>query len=230
MTTPLRVVFLDVGGPLYPDDNFVVAALVGINELRTQEGLEPINRGELTEVFDYVRNSEGTSMRKTFAEKFLGSKDRATELHEAIAPHWVHPEGTLYPDVLPFLESVRGLIHIGIVANQEVATKDALLRDGLGPYVESFGLSALVGLEKPSPEFFQWALDQFDAKPPEALHVGNRFDTDVAPASALGLRTAWVLRGEAPDDPPQSQRNVADFVVSNLTELKHQLLPELTSK
>ena len=34
--------------------------------------------------------------------------------------------------------------------------------------------------------------------PEHTVHIGNRLDTDVRPAKALGIGTIWVLRGEAP--------------------------------
>jgi len=227
MATALRAVFLDVGGPIYPDDNFVTAAIVGLNELRATDGVAPVSETEVRIVFDYVRNTDGVSMRRTFAQEFLGDAGLASELHRAIAPHWRHPEGTLYPDVLPFLKQISPFVRIGIIANQELETKDALDRDGVAPFIHSWGLSGLVGKEKPSPELFQWALDDVGVAAPEALHIGNRFDTDVLPAHSLGLRTAWILRGEAPDNPPAEQLEVADFHAADLAELGRLLVPEL---
>jgi putative hydrolase of the HAD superfamily len=227
MDRPVQAVFLDVGGPLYPDENFVAAAVIALNELRSTDGVAPVSTTEVTMVFDFVRNTEGASMRKTFAAEFLGDEKLATMLHAAIAPHWRHPAGTLYSDVVPFLTLVSPHVRVGIVANQEQETKDALIRDGVAPFIQSWGLSGLVGKEKPSPEFFEWALHDLGIEAAEALHVGNRFDTDVLPAHSLGLRTAWILRGEAPDEPPAHQLHVADFVAHDLSELGHLLAPLL---
>jgi FMN phosphatase YigB (HAD superfamily) len=226
MAPALRAVFLDVGGPIYPDDNFVTAAIVGLNELRANDGAAPVSASEVRVVFDYVRNTEGASMRKTFAAEFLSDEKRAAELHRAIAPHWRHPKGTLYPDVVPFVKQITSFVRVGIIANQEIETKEALIRDGVAPFIDSWGLSGLVGKEKPSPELFQWALDDIGVTAAEALHIGNRFDTDVFPAHSLGLRTAWILRGEAPDNPPADQLDVADFHAADLAELGRLLAPE----
>lgn len=225
MESTLRAIFLDVGGPLYPDENFLRAAVIALNSLREAEGRSAVSTEEVTEVFDWVRNTEGASMRKTFAKEFLGDTARVRELHAAIAPHWRHPEGSLYPDVLPFLQQISPFVTLGIIANQESETKDALARDGVAPYIHTWGLSGLVGKEKPSPELFHWALEDAGVDASEALHVGNRFDTDVLPAHTLGLRTAWILRGEAPDHPPADQLEVADFVAPTLQELGALLLP-----
>ena len=110
----------------------------------------------------------------------------ALELHERTRRHWVHPPGTLYPDVLPLLRALAGKVAIGVLANQEATVVDALTRDGVAPFVDVWGVSALVGYEKPSPDLFRWCLAQAGCAPEQAVHVGNRLDTDVRPAAALG--------------------------------------------
>lgn len=223
----LRAVFLDVGGPLYPDENFLGAAHQAINALRADSGEEPVEFERVRELFDWVRNTEGASMRKSFAREFLGSEDKASDLHREIAPLWRHPAGTLYPDVIPFLEAVARVVPVGIIANQESETKDALTRDGASGFISSWGLSGLVGHEKPHPEIFHWALGDLGVEPEDAIHIGNRFDTDVLPAHTLGLNTGWVLRGEAPDHPPAEQLAIATLTAPTLAGLLPLLLPLL---
>ena len=38
-----RAVFIDVGGPLYDDDNFLRAATIAVDELRAESGLAPVD-------------------------------------------------------------------------------------------------------------------------------------------------------------------------------------------
>jgi len=219
-----RAIFIDVGGPMYPDDNFLAAAFVAINALRETAAQAPITPQQMRETFDRVRNRSSGSLRKTLAAEFLGSEDLHHELHQAIAPLWVHPEGSLFSDVIPFLQSVASDAVVAIVANQEQATIDALVRDQVAPFIDVWGISAVVGFEKPSAKFFQWALDQAGVEAASAVHIGNRFTNDVLPAHQLGLKTVWLLRGEAPDDPPASQREMADIVTSSLDGLGPRVL------
>jgi FMN phosphatase YigB (HAD superfamily) len=121
---------------------------------------------------------------------------------------------------------VHGRLVVGIVANQERAVIDALRRDGVGDLVDVWGVSALVGHEKPSPELFSWALAEAGAAADQAVHIGNRLDTDVRPAQRLGLGTVWVLRGEAPDHPTPEQLAEPDLVVPDLSQLADVLLTE----
>jgi FMN phosphatase YigB (HAD superfamily) len=228
--TGLKAVFCDVGGPIYDDENFVDAVLTALDELRLADGRPPVERAEFRVIYDNSRAAQGGSMRAALAEEFLGDRARRAELHELTKEYWVHPVGTMYADVLPFLRSIDGRVRFGVLANQEAGVVQALERDGVAPFVDVWGISALVGHEKPSPEFFHWALDQAGVAPDEAVHIGNRLDTDVRPAQALGLGTVWVLRGEAPDDPTDTQLAEPDIVVHTLDGLAPRLFDLIESR
>jgi FMN phosphatase YigB (HAD superfamily) len=216
----LAAVFCDVGGPIYDDENFVAAVLTALDELRADAGAGPVDRVRFRELYDATRAAQAGSLRTALSAEF--GVDR-TDLHMRTKAHWTHPAGTIYPDVLPFLRSLHGRVKLGVLANQEEGVIRALERDGVAPYVDVWGISAVVGLEKPSPEFFGWALDQAGVAAQDAVHIGNRLDTDVRPAQALGLRTVWVLRGEAPDDPTPGQLAEPDIAVRTLDGLAPRL-------
>ncbi|MCZ2847832.1 HAD family hydrolase [Modestobacter sp. VKM Ac-2978] len=226
MTLPqdLRAVFLDVGGPVYDDENFVVAVLQALDELRADQGRGPVDRSAFRAVYDRIRAEQGGSLRRALATELLGDPQLRDALHERTRAHWHHPAGTLYADVLPFLAQLRGRVTVGVLANQERAVVDALTRDGVADSVDVWGVSAIVGHEKPSPELFTWCLAQAGARPEQAVHIGNRLDTDVRPAAALGLGTVWVLRGEAPDEPTPEQLAEPDLAVRSLDGLAARLL------
>lgn len=220
---PVEAVFFDVGGPLYPDSSFVDAVLRALDELRAERGLGPADRDRFRQIYDELRSHQSGSLRGTLATAFL-EPDAREALHERTRAYWWHPPGTLYPDVLPLLERLHGHVRVGVLANQERAAVDALERDGVAPYVQVWGISALVGLEKPSAELFRWALSEAGTDAHKAVHVGNRLDNDVRPARAMGLGTVWVLRGEAPDHPTAEQCGEADHTVRDLVGLDQWLL------
>jgi FMN phosphatase YigB (HAD superfamily) len=228
--TELAAVFCDVGGPIYDDENFVAAVLAALDELRGAEGAPPVDRGQFREVYDASRARQGGSLRGALAEKFLGDRGRRGELHARTKAYWMHPAGTLYEDVLPFLRSLAGRVRFGVLANQEEGVIRALERDGVAPFVDVWGVSAVVGFEKPSPELFHWCLEEAGVRAEQAVHIGNRLDTDVRPAHALGLGTVWVLRGEAPDDPTPKQLAEPDIVVRTLDGLAPRLFELIGSR
>jgi FMN phosphatase YigB (HAD superfamily) len=228
--TELAAVFCDVGGPIYDDENFVTAALTALDELRAADGIPPVDRSEFRLLYDRGRQAQGTSLRGSLAETFLGDRGRREELHERTKAYWVHPAGTMYADVLPFLRSLAGRVRFGVLANQEEGVIRALERDGVAPFVDVWGVSAVVGHEKPSAELFTWCLEQAGVSAGQAVHIGNRLDTDVRPAHALGLGTVWLLRGEAPDDPTEDQLAEADIAVDTLDGLAPRLFELIASR
>jgi putative hydrolase of the HAD superfamily len=226
----LAAVFCDVGGPIYDDENFVTAVLTALDELRAADGRRPVDREAFRLLYDRSRAAQGSSLRGALAEEFLGDRGRRAELQERTKTHWVHPAGTMYADVLPFLRSLAGRVRFGILANQEEGVIRALERDGVAPFVDVWGVSAVVGHEKPSAELFNWCLDRAGVSAEQAVHVGNRLDTDVRPAHALGLGTVWLLRGEAPDDPTEQQLAEADITVRSLEGLAPRLFGLIESR
>jgi putative hydrolase of the HAD superfamily len=224
------VVFCDVGGPIYSDDNFTSAVLAGLDDLRAERGEGPVDRGAFTAIFEELRTTQSGGLRRRLARDLLGDESLRHALHERTAKHWVHPPGTLYPDALALFRELHGHVTLGVVANQEATTVEALRRDGFGELIDIWGISALVGHEKPSREFFEWALAEAGTDAEHAVHIGNRLDTDVRPAKALGMGTVWVTRGEAPSDPTPEQLAEADLSVPDLTAVAAALLPRARTR
>jgi FMN phosphatase YigB (HAD superfamily) len=84
---------------------------------------------------------------------------------------------------------------------------------------ELLALARAAKAEKPDPRIWRYALHQAGVAPGRAVHVGNRLDSDVRPAKQLGMRTIWVLRGEAPSSPSVEQLSEPDAVVTDLAHL-----------
>jgi len=120
---------------------------------------------------------------------------------------------------MPCLEILSKRYRLGVIANQPTSVRAAMDRDGLTTFFEVWGVSDDLGLQKPDPALFQQVLRTADVPPARAAMVGDRLDYDVRPAHAVGMRTVWVLRGEAPDDPTPEQLAEADAFVRTLDDL-----------
>ncbi|HEX2312478.1 MAG TPA: HAD family hydrolase, partial [Thermomonospora sp.] len=57
------------------------------------------------------------------------------------------------------------------------------------------GISAVWGVEKPSPAFFARCAEECGVAPERILYVGDRIDNDVRPALAFGMQVAFLRRG-----------------------------------
>ena len=130
-----------------------------------------------------------------------------------------------WPDAAPVLaELKRRGFRLGVIANQNPGTEGRLAAWELLQYFDVVAASAELGVAKPDPAIFQWALERAGCKPAEALMVGDRLDNDVAPAKALGFRTVRVLRGLGVHHNPRSPAEEPEHTIRDLAELL-ELLP-----
>ncbi|MET7762900.1 HAD family hydrolase [Streptomyces sp. NPDC005355] len=210
---PIELVMLDVGGPVYDDACYARALLRAVRELGGE-----VEEAAFHRVCEQHRREQRGSLRTRLAQRFVPGADRE-RLSALASRYWHHPPDALYPDVLPTLRALAGRYRIALVANQHPRVSEALHRDGVAAYVDVWALSGVVGAEKPDPAIFRHALAEAGVPAQRAAHVGNRLDNDVRAARAVGVRTVWVLRGEAPSAPTAEQLREADAAVSSLTEL-----------
>jgi FMN phosphatase YigB (HAD superfamily) len=76
-----------------------------------------------------------------------------------------------------------------------------------------------LGVGKPDPALFELAVKAAGVAPGASVMVGDRLDYDMRPAGRVGIRTVWMLRGEAPDGPTPEQLAETDAAVGSLDEL-----------
>lgn len=72
---------------------------------------------------------------------------------------------------------------------------------------------------KPSPAIYQLALERLEASAAETLVVGDRLETDIAGAQAIGCRTAVVLSGVATEAEALAWQPQPDIITKDLTSL-----------
>jgi putative hydrolase of the HAD superfamily len=214
MERAVDVVFFDIGGVMYDDTVYARALDRALRELGAV-----FDDDEFAATYAEARAAQSGSFRDRLARRFLGPDADVDAVERAAARHWAYPPGSLYPDVLPCLRALSGGHRLGIVANQPSAVRDALVRDGVAGFFELWNISEDVGLEKPDPRLYAGAVAAAAVPAERTAMVGDRLDRDVRPARAAGMRTVWVLRGEAPDAPTDDQLAEADAAIAGLGEL-----------
>lgn len=80
------------------------------------------------------------------------------------------------------------------------------------------GVSPTV-IGKPAPEMYRFALERLGFSAAEALVVGDRLETDIAGAQALGCRCALVLSGVTTEREAHEWTPKPDWIASDLTSL-----------
>lgn len=67
---------------------------------------------------------------------------------------------------------------------------------------------------------FAKALELADCQPHNSVMVGDRLDNDIRPAKALGMKTVWIRKGLAIYQHADLGKNIADWVIDTLSDLK----------
>ena len=133
--------------------------------------------------------------------------------------HWEDEKP--FEDAAETLEALkkRGY-HLGIIANQVQGTAQRLDDWGLLKYCDVVAASAELGVAKPDPLIFEKALELAGCQPCDSVMVGDRLDNDIRPAKNLGMRTVWIRKGLSKYQPVALGKNVADWIIVNLSDLK----------
>jgi putative hydrolase of the HAD superfamily len=121
--------------------------------------------------------------------------DRVQGMLDALWPdHCALNYWSLVPEGLgAALERARATgIRVAVISNSE-GTLEALFEQlGILGALDLVVDSGVVGVEKPDPRIFRFALDRFGVPPERTLHLGDNFSTDVLGARAAGIRVALV--------------------------------------
>lgn len=107
------------------------------------------------------------------------------------------------PHHASLLADLAGRYRLAVVSNFDYSpTAVGILEAaGVAHLFDAVVVSDTVGWRKPAPAIFAEALRRLRVAPAQALFVGDRADIDVAGASAVGLRTAWLNPGGEPRPP-----------------------------
>ena len=176
---------------------------------------------------------------KRFLETVIGSDISVSQLHETAVRFWTqgldgYPEAVAYYHLskAPWRSEYERLFagcaavlrtlrdrgyRLGVIANQVPGTVERLRNWDILQFFDVIAPSAELGVAKPDPAIFLWALQKAGCKPCNAVMIGDRIDNDVLPAKALGMKAVRVLTGPAkvyrpPVDP-------ADLSIRSLSEL-----------
>ena len=128
--------------------------------------------------------------------------------------------GVAFDDAAPTLKKLSGRdVELGIISNvssHEVAM-GILNHVRLTKYFDQFVTSARVGIRKPDPGIFRYALMQFKARPQEAVIVGDSEEHDIGGGYVAGLRTVLVDRRQ------RVEKSLADYRFNSLSEASREL-------
>jgi putative hydrolase of the HAD superfamily len=107
----------------------------------------------------------------------------------------------LFPDTLAGLQSLRGVLRLGLVSDaQRAYLIPELDMVGIRPLFDAIVISSDYGYRKPDPRLFGTALRQLEVPASQALYVGDNLARDICGAHNAGLR-AVLLRDTGESQP-----------------------------
>ena len=132
---------------------------------------------------------------------------------------WNSDDEVVYLEAAKCLRELSKRYKIGIIANQNLGSKERLEKIGLLKYIDLVIASAEEGVAKPNLRIFQIALERAKCKPEETVMVGDRIDNDIIPANIIGMITVWIRQGFGGLAQPQTAIETPDYTINNLNEL-----------
>jgi len=230
MLPALDAVLFDIDDTLYSTTAFARDARHNAVMAMIREGLDVGEDEGVRELSEVV--AEFTSNYDAHLDRLLdrlgpsrwGGRNPAVLVAAGVVAYHQTKERQLRPldDAIVLLRTLhRSGVRVGVVsAGLSVKQAEKLVRLGVLPYLDPSAIffSTQMGISKPNPKIFAKACEAMRITPTRALYVGDRPETDVAPARAVGLKTVH-YRGAHGRYSDRPSAPAADHEVGLLTEL-----------
>jgi HAD superfamily hydrolase (TIGR01509 family) len=96
---------------------------------------------------------------------------------------------------LAVLSALKPRVRIGVVSNNLLEEQQGKIRlCGFEKYVDALVVSEAVGIAKPDPAIFRYALEALSCDAGDAVMVGDSWLADIEGAHAAGMRAIWFNR------------------------------------
>jgi len=220
----IRVVLLDLGGVVFNEDaEYARRAEIILSELRengvrvSAEAFQKVLREEV----ERCEPNPWASALWRFVQPDLGKFRRVMAVLHArnAASQEDLPAVVIRPEAARAIPQLAENYALALAANQPPRALSFLEEAGLLRYFAWREVSDTMGVAKPSPLFFRMILDGLDARPEEAVMVGDRLDHDIFPAKLLGMKTVRILLGPYRHQQPPASFYVPDVSIPDLSQL-----------
>lgn len=121
-------------------------------------------------------------------------KDQLRPIADTIASAW-QTHISIDPDTIPVLRVLKQNKKIGLVSNFDHPqhVRNLLVQYGIETFFDTVVISSEVGVKKPNPAIFSFALEQTGLLQNQVIYVGDT-DDDVAGAIAAGIQPIFIDR------------------------------------
>jgi FMN phosphatase YigB (HAD superfamily) len=194
-----RAVLFDVGGPIDMEFAYEIAVEGAIAAACGMEGIR-LDQPAIDEASERAIEAFAPDAHAHMIETLCGDPRTVERVRQRVQAMVANLDVfQLRPGIDDLLRKLRKLdLRLGLAASQPERVREQLERAGIG------------GL-------FDRALD---VAPAECILVGDRLDTDIAPAKALGMATIRFRTGRHRRQKPRSPAETPDAEVTDVAELE----------
>ncbi|MBJ6362671.1 HAD family hydrolase [Paenibacillus sp. GCM10012307] len=221
--TRIRWIFFDLGDTLL-DESAAADDVIGQYVRNANRLGYKISKEDMCERLTYYFREMTEIPIRPVLEELVSSTEHWHAIREGVKYNKQLEQP--FPGVEPMLRRLSAQYRLGVIANQSLGTLDRLKSYKLDSYFSLMGSSAELGMNKPDPRFFQWALKEADCRPAEAVMIGDRIDNDIIPARQLGLHAIWVKQGFAKVQPLPAGELAPDYILNHILDLEPLLTKE----
>lgn len=216
MISPVAIVF-DLDWTLYDADSFYNQAWSRVCARVSSES--GVDSRLLSQALEGVWKTEGPSCPDLF-DRWLRHVDLPQEPWVQVAVEVLHGEWPLalspYAGV-PRLLGGFSDVSMGLLTEGRARTQRRKVEAlGLERFFDAILVSEEVGASKRTGRPYQEMCHRLGVAPTQTFSIGDRFDSDIAPASALGAATCLVRQGPFA---LSHSRELADWYVEEITVL-----------
>lgn len=222
MTEPLEAVLFDFSGTLFrlehagdwfagPGGTDDVEQQVELIRRLTAPSGAPVDMTDEQRARWERRDLDPTAHREAYTHVLLAS-GASSELADRLYGRVLDVDSwTPYPDAVPVLRGLADAgIRVGVVSNIPFDIRPIFDKFGVRDLVDLFALSFEIGVVKPNPGIFEFAVEELKVAPAATLMVG---DSEVADGGARGIGARFALVDPVPtaERPDGLLRAVAEY-------------------
>jgi FMN phosphatase YigB (HAD superfamily) len=204
-----RAVLFDVGGPIDMEFAHEIAVEGAIAAACGMEGLR-LDQAAIDEASERAVEAFAPDAHAHMIETLCGDPRTVERVRQRVHAMVVDLDVfQLRPGIDDLLRKLRKLgLRLGLVANGPERVREALERTGIADLFEHLSPSAA------------GAAEALGMTPIECIMVGDRLDTDIAPAKALGMATIRFRTGRYRRQKPRTPAETPEAEVTDVPELE----------
>jgi HAD superfamily hydrolase (TIGR01549 family) len=215
----IRAVLLDIGGPIFDEDEAISKSdhelwkLLKVRGIRVS--IEHIEEARQRAIASYAPSY----LRATIWHLVKPNLELYEELAQKIGHFFDLHCRKIRPETVQVLNTLARRYKLALAANQPTSTREFLRDVGLLSFFQLDLLPKELGFYKPDPRFFVSILEKLKLDSEEVVMVGDRLDNDIGPAKKIGLKTVRILVGPHAVQEPRTPSDIPDLAIEKLSEV-----------